>query len=386
MKLLPVQELSEIKEYDLPEFRALTIKERLEVYARLTKSQRELIDAHRKYLIKSEFLKDSYLKASDWEFQDLKIDLNYPEKELNQSLLYCECGRRLKYQYIVKSKESGKIMGLGSQHFKDHLKIPQQVATEIINRLNNVDFALDELLLLKRYGVEFPEKLWEVYAYKLYQLQQINKEYDIKFSLAHRLIDFREVDMPIYVTDFKAVEHEIEKMNQILLKEDKAVLSEEGFNQFKKNLPTNLKKETLFNQALIWSSQIQKRIKTHSEVPVLPQKYFEELFLILKADSVHRKQNLSYFSNKGMGKWIQKEVYDHLLEKVEEYGLNSFFLNEIHPFMRKGLYPFVETLESSKKINDERINKSVEEITNLLSEFDKETQKEIMKKLSIHFK
>lgn len=176
MKPLPILELPEIKEYDLPEFRALTIKERLEIYARLTRSQRELIDAHRKYLIKSEFLKDSYLKASDWEFQDLKIDLNYPEKESNQTLLYCECGRRLKYQYIVKSKETGKVMGLGSQHFKDHLKIPQQVATEIVNRLNNVDLALDELLWLKRYGVEFPEELWEVYAFNIYQIQQANTE------------------------------------------------------------------------------------------------------------------------------------------------------------------------------------------------------------------
>ncbi|MFY8329832.1 hypothetical protein [Vagococcus carniphilus] len=380
---MPILELPEIKEYDLPEFRALTIKERLEIYARLTRSQRELIDAHRKYLIKSEFLKDSYLKASDWEFQDLKIDLNYPEKESNQTLLYCECGRRLKYQYIVKSKETGKVMGLGSQHFKDHLKIPQQVATEIVNRLNNVDLALDELLWLKRYGFEFPEELWEVYAFNLYQIQQANTEYEINFSLAHRLVDFKKANMPLYVTDFKAVQQEIEKMSQIGREEDKDSLTEEGFTRFKKSLPSNLKKETLFNQALIWSSQIQKRIETHSEVPVLPKRFFEELFLILKEENeVSRKRHLSYFSNKGMGKWIQKEVYDHLLEKVEEYGLNSSFLDEIHPFMRVGLSPFVETLESSKKLNDEKVKNSVKKITNLLSEFDKEIQREIVKNLS----
>lgn len=70
-------DIPEIKEeYKIENFRPLTIKERLEIYSRLNKQQRNLIDDHRKFLIRSEFLKDSYLKASDWEFVDLKIDEN----------------------------------------------------------------------------------------------------------------------------------------------------------------------------------------------------------------------------------------------------------------------------------------------------------------------
>ncbi|MDI8346415.1 hypothetical protein MJM65_23645, partial [Salmonella enterica subsp. enterica serovar Montevideo] len=127
----------EIKEeYKIENFRPLTIKERLEIYSRLNKQQRNLIDDHRKFLIRSEFLKDSYLKASDWEFVDLKIDEKYPDIHKKEHMLYCECGRRLKYQYIVKSKEKQTLMTLGIQHFKDHLNIPQQVATEITQRLN----------------------------------------------------------------------------------------------------------------------------------------------------------------------------------------------------------------------------------------------------------
>ncbi|MEG2707971.1 MAG: hypothetical protein RR968_02445, partial [Vagococcus sp.] len=98
----------ESDDYKLDNSRPLTIKERLEIYVKLTKQQRELIDAHRKYLIRSEFLKDNYLKASDWEFLDLKIDENYPNTIDEKNKLYCQCGRRLKYQYIVRSKATNQ--------------------------------------------------------------------------------------------------------------------------------------------------------------------------------------------------------------------------------------------------------------------------------------
>ncbi len=375
--MLPV-----IEEYEVLDFRVLTIRERLEIYAKLTKKQRALIDAHRKYLIRSEFLKDSYLKASDWEFLDLKIDSEYPEKKGTQELLYCQCGRRLKYQYIVKSKETGQKMGLGIQHFKDHLNIPHQVATEIVDRLNNVDFALDELLWLKRYNIDFPQALWEHYSYQLYKHQFLSESYPINYSLAQRVIDFKEADMPLYVSDFNEVKREVVEMKKYNLEKVSIYLNKEYFQKFQTSLSTDLKEKSLFNQALIWSNQIQKRLKKYPETPILPNSYFKEIFSILQLETVERRKELDHFSRRGMGKWIQKEVYDHLIIKVEQHGLTSTFLSQIHPFMRSGLYPFMELLELPKKNEEVKIKNNVNKITSLLKDFDQQTQIEIVTKLS----
>ncbi|MGF2146035.1 hypothetical protein ACQUEF_11740 [Vagococcus fluvialis] len=372
-------DIPEIKEeYKIENFRPLTIKERLEIYSRLNKQQRNLIDDHRKFLIRSEFLKDSYLKASDWEFVDLKIDEKYPDVHKKEHMLYCECGRRLKYQYIVKSKEKQTLMTLGIQHFKDHLNIPQQVATEITQRLNNVDFALDELLWLKRLGIEFPKELWENYAFFIYANQFSNSQLSLNLNLARRVSDFKEVDMPIYISDYQAVLKEIERLKKGQEKINHELFNQDNFQKFQSSLPSIINQETLFNQASIWSSAIQKRLKTHPEKPQLPKKYFEELFSILQLDREKREKELNLFANRGMGKWIQKEVYEHLLNMVNAYGLEEVFLNQIHPFMREGLTGF---LSENKLQKETEVNESLREIETILNTLDKTAQETILKKL-----
>lgn len=366
------------EEYKIEHYRPLTIKERLEIYSRLNKQQRELIDNHRKFLVRSEFLKDNYLKASDWEFLDLKIDDKYPEIHKKKQMLYCECGRRLKYQYIVKSKAKQTIMKLGIQHFKDHLNIPQHVATEITRRLNNVDFALDELLWLKRLGIEFPNELWENYTFFIYANQFSTAQLNVNLTLARRILDFKKVDMPIYISDYQAVLREIGKLKKEQEKIDHELFNKEGFQKFQKRLPILINQDTLFNQASIWSSAIQKRLKTHPDKPQLPKKFFEELFLILQLDQEKREKELNLFANRGMGKWIQKEVYTHLLDTANHYGLEKNFLIQIHPFMREGLTDILAKNSAQEEI---KINKSLREIENILKSLDKNAQEKILKKL-----
>lgn len=364
------------EEYGLIDFRPLTMKERLEIYSRLTKNQRNLIDEHRKYLIRSEFIKDSYLSASDWDFVDLKMDELYPKTHHKENQLYCQCGRRLKYQYIVKSKATGKKMGLGIQHFKDHLNIPQQVAKEIVDRLSNVDFGLDELLWLKRKGVEFPTELWDKYALSLYKNQYAKKPYTINFSLGQRIAAFKEADMPIYFSDYQSLNKEIKGLQTNCVNVPQKEVSEKDFNKFKQSLISNIEQKTLFNRASIWSLQIQKQMELGSEEPSLPQTYFSDIYEILKRSEENREKELLSYSNKGMGKWIQKEVYIHLLKKADELGLSETFLNEIHPFMREGLKEFLIFNKKEKYLKED-----IEEIKQILTKYDEESKKKLLQEL-----
>lgn len=79
-----------------------------------------------------------------------------------------------------------------------------------------------------------------------------------------------------------------------------------------------------------------------------------------------------------MGKWIQKEVYEHLLNMVNAYGLEEEFLNQIHPFMREGLTGF---LSENRLQKETEVNESLREIETILNTLDKTAQETILKKL-----
>ncbi|MGO3733129.1 MAG: hypothetical protein ACTJHC_08090 [Vagococcus sp.] len=339
--------------YELTQFRPLTIKERWEIYSRLTKPQRDVLDKHRKYLIRSEFIKDSYLKASDWEFVDLKIDSRYPNTHKKENMLYCECGRRLKYQYVVASKKTGKTICLGIQHFQDHLMIPPHVAYEITTKINNVDVALDELLWLKRQNQSFPIGLWEQYAYRLYLNQYASHPKSVNTALGQRIADFKKADMPIYIADFKALEDEVHFLTQRPNEKRKVFLTKENFNEFAEDVTQTIQADALYHHADIWAKQIRHRMINHHEKPKMPDQYFKELDSLLKnldPDEQEKSQKLiSQFANRGMGKWLQPFVYDHLLEQFFMHGYTQSFLKNVHPFMREGLEEFVPMKTTSKK-------------------------------------
>ncbi|KAA8473027.1 DUF3895 domain-containing protein [Bacillus paranthracis] len=61
--------------------------------------------------------------------------------------LKCECGRSLRYQYIVKNLDTGKVLKFGKSHFQEHTNIPADIVKEVINGMLQIDYELDEILI-----------------------------------------------------------------------------------------------------------------------------------------------------------------------------------------------------------------------------------------------
>ena len=208
----------QLKAYPLEGRKALTVKNRQEIYQRLMKPQRDLIEQHKKYQMSSFFVNHHYLIDEQWQFETVNIDENYNRK-LKRYQLYCQCGKAIKYQFILKSQKTKETIALGITHFADHLGVSQEVANEIKKGLNHVDLALDELLWLKDRGYDFPEDLWQQYLYALYRNQHLVRPFAYNQTLVNRLLEFREVEMPIFVSDYLAVLNEI-RMIETRIKED----------------------------------------------------------------------------------------------------------------------------------------------------------------------
>ena len=88
------------------------------------------------------------------------------------------------------------------------------VAASIHQGMTKVDLALDELLWLKQKNIDFPEGLWQKYCFVLYQNRRMKQPYLPDIKLAQRLAEFRQVEMPIYIADYQALENEIKKISE----------------------------------------------------------------------------------------------------------------------------------------------------------------------------
>lgn len=73
------------------------------------------------------FLTENLLKDDDWLFVDFREKPHY-SGDVEESTLCCRCGRELKYQFVLVSKNTGEKLALGyTQHTGIDPKMAQQV-------------------------------------------------------------------------------------------------------------------------------------------------------------------------------------------------------------------------------------------------------------------
>lgn len=82
--------------------------------------------------------------AAQWELLDY-IDAG--ETWQSTSELHCECGRPLRYQYIVQNEKTREIKKFGIKHFEEHTGIPPHLAKDIVKGIEKIDYELDEVLV-----------------------------------------------------------------------------------------------------------------------------------------------------------------------------------------------------------------------------------------------
>lgn len=95
-------------------------------------------------------------KNVEWVLVDI-IDSGYVNSET-----LCECGRPLRYQYIVENQKTNQIKKFGIVHFEEHIGFPPHVIKAIKLGFLAIDYELDELLNKiseKDYGYEYIEHL-----------------------------------------------------------------------------------------------------------------------------------------------------------------------------------------------------------------------------------
>lgn len=200
----------------------LTAQRRHEILRKLTAEQIEALSEFTRFTMLSKFHTRHYLRNTDWQLVGIAIDPWYQQSHDHKGdNLYCDCGRRLKNQFILRSYSTGRRLYLGITHFQQHASIPTVVAKEIQRGVNEVHLYMDSILLKYALGQRFPEKLFN-FACQHGGFK--NRESTILFQRCQLL---SKVHLPLYETD----EHELRALVEQLKVGNKPRLTKKQIEQ-----------------------------------------------------------------------------------------------------------------------------------------------------------
>lgn len=181
------------------EIYTLTDEKRRKILSKLKYNQIQTLSDFTMYKVKSEMITNNFIAASDWHLVDIQEDpfwkLRYTDNAPGKYVpkLKCYCGKTLRYQYVLESR-NGKQLYLGKEHFMQHAGIPQKIANQIHERVNDIMIFRDEILVKYDRGERFPLK-----EYRILDKSGMLLEFGEDFS--YKLRRFRDANLPLFHVD-----------------------------------------------------------------------------------------------------------------------------------------------------------------------------------------
>ena len=177
----------------------LTDEKRRKILSKLKYNQIQTLSDFTMYKVKSEMITNNFIAASDWHLVDVQEDpfwkLRYTDNAPGKYVpkLKCYCGKTLKYQYVLESR-NGKQLYLGKEHFMQHAGIPQKIANQIHERVNDIMIFRDEILVKYDRGERFPLKEYRI-------LDRSGMIFEFGEDFRYKLRRFRDANLPLFHVD-----------------------------------------------------------------------------------------------------------------------------------------------------------------------------------------
>lgn len=177
--------------------------------------------------------------AEQWELLDY-IDAG-PDWR-TESSLFCECGRQLRCQYVIKNNETEELKRFGITHFEEHTGIPPQLALQIKKGMTSIDYELDEILTKLEEGWELADEGIEHIPDEIHMPSDIQNHMDHGIPLLDRqlirlnaLIATKQAEVQLKA----AAERERRAIEERMKRNEQEVLSQSILANRKEELATS---------------------------------------------------------------------------------------------------------------------------------------------------
>jgi hypothetical protein len=247
----------------------LEVTERDELLNRLTNVQKDFLEIYVKRGKKTAFastlafdkgimlpdsaaVEEMEMLLDEWILEDF-IDNGFVNSNTP-----CECGKPLRYQYIVRNLSTNQIRRFGLTHFEEHTGLPASVISMIKKGFMKIDYELDELLTKIRDGWSLHDYVFDI-PNDLKLPKDIQSHLDADIPLLERQLTRLKRDIRIYLdkmeeernirnTTYKIIESRSLPMENF---EDQTSLKLFGKSDLKENPTKTLQTKLNFNDE-IW--------------------------------------------------------------------------------------------------------------------------------------
>ena len=268
----------------------LTNEQRDQILSKLNDLQIHTLTSFEMYEMKSRFHTRNFLKGTEWEFEGVEIDpwYNRSKKHRGQNL-YCDCGRRVKRLYILKSRKKRRkrymTKKLGINHFEQEAGVPVKIIREIQQGINKIDIYRDMILIDYRNGKRFPDGLFHKALSN--GVFRDNKH----LTLYHKCVMFKRANLPLFIND----EYRLKKVVQEYNKK----VTETAYQKVSKQTQETMRLVSSDNESIIWQDQ----------------RNYKELVKYLT-------ENRDFFTNMPSFDYVFSERIDSILKK---YGFKPSY-------------------------------------------------------------
>lgn len=360
------------------EIYTLTDEKRRKILSKLKYHQIQTLSDFTMYKVKSEMITNNFIAASDWHLVDIQEDpfwkLRYTDNAPGKYVpkLKCYCGKTLRYQYVLESR-NGKQLYLGKEHFMQHAGIPQKIANQIHERVNDIMIFRDEILVKYDRGERFPLK-----EYRILDKSGMLLEFGEDFN--YKLRRFRDANLPLFHVDesrMMSKYRQIREANYALQR----VLNREKFEDnhflFRRILEKyiddvkirNLKDDTEWLKSVLNDCRLVEEnmesmlsISTNMTKEILKNDYIKPINVRLKNLSMDGifKVRFERILNSTKKSIYEKNEVDILLKKEEEkiVELNAL---QVQLYGKNAVQDY----------RDMKENRSIEEVIDSISEMKK---------------
>ena len=327
----------------------LSEKDREKIFDTLTDEQMRVVKKYVLYEAKSRLLSRYFWKGINWELVRLEYDPLFKKKRSKRKYnptLYCDaCHNPLKYQYVVRSLQTGYEQELGEICFTQRTGIPTYIAREIYKSRDDINLFQDEILSKYHTGIRFPKSIYKKSLY-------FNADEYWGDALRDRILDFKRADLPLFHTDRLKLENYLDSAR----KEFELEKKEKNIDPIKvkgKYLPLDhYLKEIVSKKKDLWSDE---RIKIKEDIRILDftannsiKKDFSRI-----PKSKQDKLRINYidpFNHKL--KMLYKEVDVDITEILEEArSISTIIMNEADDFEENNHNKIVECKKIIQEVN-----------------------------------
>ncbi|KAF6603768.1 MULTISPECIES: DUF3895 domain-containing protein [Bacillus] len=176
----------------------------------------------------------------------------------------CECGRPLRYQYIVKNKNGGEIKRLGISHFEEHISLKKHVFKQIKDEFDLIEKEITEILerTKMKWSIEYEINIPNDFEFNT--TDNIKKQLDMGLALSARQVNFlrKEVNQKIISANKTVNLNTREVSNNILLNNEQSKITStvSSLNDFQKEMIRKLYNSGVKNPETICDFLIKNKV------------------------------------------------------------------------------------------------------------------------------